>query len=258
MGTTTGTSRFKQWDTHLGFGNYLDCVVPDDGLYSRPDVTLWSRTFTPGQFTIEEYATGLDEGYYHPLTLVYTFPGDHVCWKYSFPIPELEQFEQQGTPAVPRVYWLGLRAEPVGGPEPARFGWKTSTENWNDDAVFSVNQVSWLELRYPSAHPWAANTADLAFEVYGPSGCCVDRVGDANGSGNDEPTIGDISVMIDALFINGDWSVISCLAEADINLSGGTDPQPGPTGDITIGDVSYLIDYLFITGSASMTLPDCF
>jgi hypothetical protein len=87
-------------------------------------------------------------------------------------------------------------------------------------------------------------------------GCCVGRVGDANGSGDNEPTIGDVSVMIDALFIGNDWSVISCLTEADVNQSGGSDPQGGPTGDITIGDVSYLIDYLFITGM-SLGLPDC-
>jgi hypothetical protein len=83
--------------------------------------------------------------------------------------------------------------------------------------------------------------------------CCDSRVGDANNSGDDEPTIGDISVMIDALFISGDIGVIACLAEADINQSGGVNPI---ASDITIGDISYLIDYLFITGP-SLGLPDC-
>jgi hypothetical protein len=83
--------------------------------------------------------------------------------------------------------------------------------------------------------------------------CCEGRVGDANGSMADEPTIGDVSVITDALFIGGDWTVIPCLLEADINGSGGSEPQQS---DITIGDVSYLIDYLFITG-ASVGLPDC-
>jgi hypothetical protein len=86
-----------------------------------------------------------------------------------------------------------------------------------------------------------------------PGTCCVDRVGDANGSGEDEPTIGDVGVLIDALFIGNNWSVVPCLAEADINVSGGSDPQES---DITIGDVSYLIDYLFIAGT-SIGLPDC-
>jgi len=83
--------------------------------------------------------------------------------------------------------------------------------------------------------------------------CCVDRVGDANGVGGDEPTIGDVSTMIDALFISGNPAVIACLAEADINQSGGADSQ---ASDITIGDISTLIDYLFITGP-ELGLPEC-
>jgi len=83
--------------------------------------------------------------------------------------------------------------------------------------------------------------------------CCSGRVGDANNSGEDEPTIGDVSTMIDVLFINNDWNMIECLAETDINQSGGASPTPD---DITIGDVSILIDYLFITGP-SLGLPAC-
>jgi hypothetical protein len=83
--------------------------------------------------------------------------------------------------------------------------------------------------------------------------CCIGRVGDANGASGDEPTIGDVTIMIDALFIGENWSVIPCLAEADINQSGGPDPT---SSDITIGDVSYLIDYLFIAGEV-IGLPDC-
>lgn len=84
-------------------------------------------------------------------------------------------------------------------------------------------------------------------------GCCDTRVGDANGLGGDEPTIGDVSVMIDMLFISGDPNVISCVAEADVNKSGGSSPE---LPDVTIGDISVLIDYLFITGP-SLGLADC-
>ncbi len=89
--------------------------------------------------------------------------------------------------------------------------------------------------------------------LLGSLGCCVGRVGDANGAGGDEPTIGDISVLIDALFISGNTGVISCLTEADINQSGGANPT---AGDITIGDISVLIDYLFVTGP-TLGLPNC-
>jgi len=81
--------------------------------------------------------------------------------------------------------------------------------------------------------------------------CCLARVGDANGQSGDEPTIGDISTMIDMLFISG--NEVACLAEADVNQSGGADPT---RDDITLSDISILIDYLYITGS-SLGLPDC-
>jgi hypothetical protein len=86
--------------------------------------------------------------------------------------------------------------------------------------------------------------------------CCVGRVGDANGSGDDTPTIGDISIMIDAKFIAGTCvGKIICLAEADINQSSIGDPT---CNDITIGDISMLTDYLFIAGpDVYGPLPDC-
>ncbi|MEW5796030.1 MAG: hypothetical protein AB1772_06675 [Candidatus Zixiibacteriota bacterium] len=85
-------------------------------------------------------------------------------------------------------------------------------------------------------------------------GCCVARVGDANSSGEDEPTIGDVTVMIDAKFITGTCDgVLNCLPEADINQSATGEPT---CEDVSIGDITYLIDYLFITGP-SLGLPDC-
>jgi|GEM_PF-1470522 len=92
--------------------------------------------------------------------------------------------------------------------------------------------------------------------------CCSGLVGDANSSGEDVPTIGDISAMIDAMFITGTCDgILSCPAEADVNQSGG----PNPTCvEVTIGDISILIDYLFIHGAYDLVtnpegvqLPEC-
>lgn len=84
--------------------------------------------------------------------------------------------------------------------------------------------------------------------------CCEGRVGDANGSGGDEPTISDISVMIDAKFIASTCvGLLDCFSEADLNQSGALEPD---CADITMGDIAYLIDYLFITGP-SLGLRDC-
>ncbi len=84
--------------------------------------------------------------------------------------------------------------------------------------------------------------------------CCLGRVGDADGSRGDEPTIGDVAVMIDSKFITGECAgLLDCLTEADLNQSGGDFPT---CDDITLGDISILIDYLFITGP-SLGLPGC-
>jgi hypothetical protein len=72
--------------------------------------------------------------------------------------------------------------------------------------------------------------------------CCTGIVGDVNFDGGYEPTIGDITFLIDHLFITE--RPIACLREADVNQSGGLEPIDA---DITIGDISTLIDHLFIT-----------
>ena len=57
--------------------------------------------------------------------------------------------------------------------------------------------------------------------------------------------------MIDMLFISG--LPVACMAEADVDQSGGTYPS---RDDVSIGDIAALIDYLFITGQ-SLGLRDC-
>jgi|GEM_PF-5877426 len=88
----------------------------------------------------------------------------------------------------------------------------------------------------------------------GEACCCIGLKGNANGSSGDEPTISDVSVIIDALFINGNWSVIACRAEADVNSSGGCNPTQE---DITISDASLLIFYLFVCGCDNDCRPRC-
>ncbi len=86
--------------------------------------------------------------------------------------------------------------------------------------------------------------------------CCSGSItGDANGLGGDEPTIGDVAVMIDAKFITGTCEgLIACLQEADINQSGGCNPT---CDDITIGDISSLVFCLFMAACDPWTSPPC-
>ena len=87
--------------------------------------------------------------------------------------------------------------------------------------------------------------------------CCQGRVGDANGLGTYplEVTIGDIQTLITAKFIMGTCDgIISCLAEGDVNQSGGVTPT---CGDITISDIQTQVNHLFIQGPANAPLADC-
>jgi len=80
--------------------------------------------------------------------------------------------------------------------------------------------------------------------------CCIGKVGDVNGEGGDEPTISDISRLIDMLYITLD--PVACIAEGDTNQSGGYFPT---ATDITIGDVSELVEHLYIS---QQPLRDCY
>ena len=119
-----------------------------------------------------------------------------------------------------------------------------------DTDVVEGDSCSYVIVTESSAGVYSPASAIVSIS---PGSCCIGQVGDVNGQGTDEPTIGDIALLIDHLFIS--CTVPSCLLEADVNQSGGCEPGPA---DITIGDVTLLIDYLFITGQDSMDLPNCF
>jgi hypothetical protein len=86
--------------------------------------------------------------------------------------------------------------------------------------------------------------------------CCQGTMrGDANNSGADMPTIGDISIMIDAKFIAQTCvGKIVCPTEADVNGSY-LGPGDATCADITIGDISLITDFLFVTGPANWVPP---
>jgi hypothetical protein len=136
------------------------------------------------------------------------------------------------------VTMTGLRAQP---PLEAHFGLGDAT------------LVDSIRIEWPSGiiQVLESVSADQFMTVV--ERCCEDRVGDANGSGDDEPTIGDVTTLIDMLFVSDNPHLVRCIAEADVNQSGGVGPS---IEDVTIGDISYLIDYLFITG-AELGLPAC-
>ncbi len=142
--------------------------------YSRPGGVLWYRNFTPGTFDVSIEAPAINEGWLKPDSNEYIPVGDHTCWKYVFHVPEANAFCQQGEPNK-ITYWLDVKASP--NDPNAKFGWKSSINHWNDDAVWGKGSEPyigpWNELRYPSQHPSYPNSIDLAFVIDGDTECNV-------------------------------------------------------------------------------------
>ena len=120
--------------------------------------------------------------------------------------------------------------------------------DWMPSEVREALKASGNHAQSPdNTYGWGVIRVDSALRIN--TGCCVGTVGDVNGEGGDVPTIGDVSLMIDFLFISG--TPPTCMAEADVNQSGGLNPL---RLDISIADVAMLIDHLFISG---VPLPNC-
>jgi hypothetical protein len=194
------------------------------GGYSQPGPPVWMRVFPPGSFQVIPYQTGIQEGWWNPAEpQSYEFPGDTVCWQYYFRIPPEQAFCQKGTPQQPKVYWLDVQAQPLGGPVLAQFGWKTSTQHWNDDAVWGMGQEPypgpWQELRYPPPHPLHGQSIDLAFALATDS-LCYCR-GDMNCDG--KINFADINPFVLALSNPAAWKAAypGCpVLNGDINGDG--------------------------------------
>jgi hypothetical protein len=143
-----------------------DIPVGPDG-WSVPGAMVWQGLFLAGSFEVELYADRLDEWWWAPPDPA-IFPGDSQCWMYRFNL-EGQEFYQEGTLDAPVTYWLDVQAVPD---DPgARFGWKTSQDHWNDDAVFGEGTDPppvWYELRYPLPHPLEGQSIDLAFRIAEP------------------------------------------------------------------------------------------
>ncbi|MBU1676192.1 hypothetical protein KKA85_10475 [bacterium] len=134
--------------------------------WSMPGEILWWHEFGPADFGVEMYAGDIEEGFMYPPE-DYIMPGDWTCWLYKFHVDPHLAFHQEGTEVDPVIYWLDLKAFPL-DPE-AQFGWKTSLNHWNDDAVWGMGAEPypgpWFELRYPPNHEMWGQSIDLAFAI---------------------------------------------------------------------------------------------
>jgi len=143
--------------------------APGQGLYepSHPGDERWYRELVPetiydpaahaGYFTLRDYASiAPDYEWWWEVDEVLIQNGDQQVWQINCYIQDGEAFEQEGDATAPRIYWLDLSVDvtPIASGTQPQFGWKTSIEHFEDDAVIwdSQNQI-WHDLRYPPGHP---------------------------------------------------------------------------------------------------------
>jgi len=115
--------------------------------------------------------------------------------------------------------------------------------------VTAFDHGSLHPLAVPLESPKVASALRVVTLGSDPS-CCHGWVGDVNCDQEEEADLADIMALIDFLFLGGPSPC--CLAEADVNQSGG----PGPARThISLGDVARLIDHLYISNEP---LPECY
>ena len=149
----------------------IPAVVDPSGAvisHSRPGEKLWERFYTPGNpdWSVRLYKSGISELFYDP-NINQIVGVDTAAYQYNFFVDPADAFyQQQGT-----IYWLDVVAGAVD--LEAVFGWKTSLDHFNDDAVWgdafgtdpSADPQEWFELRYPDGHELQGQSIDLAFVI---------------------------------------------------------------------------------------------
>ena len=197
-----------------------DIPAGPTGEFSHPGRVLWHRMFHPGQFMAHEYQGNIQEGWMDPPS-EYQPDGDHVCWQYDFYIDE-EPFIQRGTIEKPIVYWLDVQAMPQG--QQAKFGWKTSLDHWNDDAVWGMGEEPfagpWSPLEYPPNHEFGGRSIDLAFAITG-------HVADLDWGDAPDPTYPTLAASIGASHVIKQGFCLGNLIDGEADGQ----PNANATGD---------------------------
>jgi len=138
-------------------------------MHSHPGQLLWSQSFDPHTYQVREAFQG-PEDWYDPNRGAFDNDNHQIAYQYNFLIDPARAFEQEGAPGAPVIYWLSVGVEVFDIEQIAEFGWKTSMQHWNDDAVWrdeigSTAPSPWNELRYPDLHEFQGESIDLAFVI---------------------------------------------------------------------------------------------
>ncbi|MEE9554679.1 MAG: hypothetical protein V3W18_10315 [candidate division Zixibacteria bacterium] len=116
--------------------------------FSKPGEALWEHLVV--DFIVAEPSDPPEsQGWYDPSTYEIIYDHNTAYKQYNVFLPESEWFlQEEGT-----VYWLNIMAL-VADPENTAWGWKSTLDHWNDDAVFSSGPgLSWFHMYEPAGWP---------------------------------------------------------------------------------------------------------
>jgi hypothetical protein len=123
--------------------------------YSMPGEQLWLREIE--DFGVAGYDPPTMEGWYDPTTGE-IYPDDHIHYfQYNICLEEPDWFWQYED----TIYWLNIAAVLM-DPEQTHWGWKSTLDRWNDDAVWAFDgEWEWIEIY----EPVYADTVSNGFSV---------------------------------------------------------------------------------------------
>ncbi len=113
--------------------------------YSMPGATLWEREVTDFGATPKDPPT--TEGWYDPATGEVIFDDHQAYFQYDvcFSDPADWFYQDSG-----RIYWLNISAV-VADPTATTWGWKSTQDHWNDDAVWATwGNLTWIDIWEPA------------------------------------------------------------------------------------------------------------
>ncbi|MFH2036296.1 MAG: thrombospondin type 3 repeat-containing protein [Candidatus Zixiibacteriota bacterium] len=117
--------------------------------YSRPGALLWERFVEWPDIIARSIVPDppLAEGWYDPMTGIWVYPDHYEYWQYNL-MNIIEPFiQEQGN-----IYWLSISAQVIENVSLPVWGWKSSLNHWNDDAVFGeLGAYDWEELYEPNS-----------------------------------------------------------------------------------------------------------
>ena len=134
--------------------------------YSIPGDELWFSYITDFDIVSMDPSP---QGWFDPWNYWWEHPNHNMYYRYDITNITDAFYQENGT-----IYWLNIMADIPGAGmppfDPPLWGWKTSLDHWNDDAVYSFYDPPsyyWYELYNPEP-PY--ESLDMAFVITGEPG----------------------------------------------------------------------------------------